>query len=102
MKALASCAHPSAGSAGSCPRSDTEMRHFGLLILPYADVRSRLLRPLVDSCVEVYTAASGALLPTPSRSHYTFNFRDVVKVMQVGGAKICTAFVYSFGRPHMV
>jgi hypothetical protein len=53
------------------------------MILLFADVRSRLLRPLADSCVEVYSAASVALLPTPSRSHYTFNFRDVVKVMQV-------------------
>jgi hypothetical protein len=54
-----------------------------------ADVRSKLLRPLADSCVEVYTAASAALLPTPSRSHYTFNFRDVVKVMQVREVKAC-------------
>lgn len=47
------------------------------------DVRSRLLKPLVDSCVEVFLATSSTLLPTPSKSHYTFNFRDVVKVMQV-------------------
>lgn len=61
-----------------------------ICLLVAADVHSRLLKPLVDSCIEVYTAASDALLPTPSRSHYTFSFRDVVRVMQVLTAISCS------------
>ncbi|KAF8058456.1 DNAH6 [Scenedesmus sp. PABB004] len=55
------------------------------------DVRSRLLRPLVEATVELYGAASAALLPTPSRSHYLFSFRDVaagvlsIRPAQCGG-----------------
>lgn len=51
------------------------------LLLHFADVHSRMLRPLVDSCVEVYTAACAALLPTPFKSHYRFNFRDMSRLL---------------------
>lgn len=46
-----------------------------------ADVHSRMLRPLVESCVEVYGAVCSSLLPTPSKSHYCFNFRDLSRVL---------------------
>lgn len=46
-----------------------------------ADVHSRMLRPLVDSCVEVYTSVCSSLLPTPSKSHYCFNFRDMSRLL---------------------
>jgi hypothetical protein len=46
------------------------------------DVHSRMLRPLVEGCVEVYTAARAALLPTPSQAHYRFSFRDLHRVLQ--------------------
>ncbi|GLE05887.1 hypothetical protein PINS_up015068 [Pythium insidiosum] len=36
----------------------------------------------VDAAVSVYSAASKNLLPTPSKSHYLFNLRDVTKIMQ--------------------
>ena len=36
----------------------------------------------VDSTIEVYERVSEELLPTPSKSHYTFNLRDVSKVFQ--------------------
>jgi dynein heavy chain len=40
-----------------------------------------MLRPLVDACVEVYTSVCSSLLPTPSKSHYSFNFRDMSRVL---------------------
>ena len=43
---------------------------------------------LVQSTVEVYNSLRAELLPTPSKSHYTFNLRDLSKVgwgVQGGG-----------------
>lgn len=40
-----------------------------------------MLRPLVDSCVEVYMTVCTSLLPTPSKSHYSFNIRDLSRVL---------------------
>ena len=36
----------------------------------------------VAATVVVYNAARAALLPTPSRAHYSFNLRDVARVVQ--------------------
>ena len=41
-----------------------------------------LAGPIVASTIEVYTRISAELLPTPARSHYTFNLRDVSKLFQ--------------------
>eukprot|EP00232_Nephroselmis_pyriformis_P029065 CAMPEP_0182867354 /NCGR_PEP_ID=MMETSP0034_2-20130328/8675_1 /TAXON_ID=156128 /ORGANISM="Nephroselmis pyriformis, Strain CCMP717" /LENGTH=4528 /DNA_ID=CAMNT_0024999703 /DNA_START=83 /DNA_END=13669 /DNA_ORIENTATION=- len=44
------------------------------------------IKPLGDSltqaCVEVYKQITEELLPTPSKSHYLFNTRDLAKVVQ--------------------
>jgi dynein heavy chain len=37
---------------------------------------------LVISSIEVYKTVCTSLLPTPSKSHYTFNLRDLSKVFQ--------------------
>ena len=42
-----------------------------------------MLKPLVDSTIEVYVRIAADLLPTPAKAHYTFNLRDVSKVFQV-------------------
>jgi dynein heavy chain len=33
----------------------------------------------------MYNAIRADLLPTPSKSHYTYNLRDVAKVSAMGG-----------------
>ncbi|CAF0758924.1 unnamed protein product [Brachionus calyciflorus] len=37
---------------------------------------------LVESCISVYKTISAQLLPTPVKSHYTFNLRDLSKTFQ--------------------
>jgi len=37
---------------------------------------------VVDSTIEVYNQIREQLLPTPSKPHYTFNLRDVARVIQ--------------------
>jgi dynein heavy chain len=37
---------------------------------------------VVDATIGLYNAITEALLPTPSKSHYTFNLRDLAKVFQ--------------------
>lgn len=37
---------------------------------------------LVDATIRVYSTITSQLLPTPTKSHYTFNLRDLSKVFQ--------------------
>ncbi|XP_029908318.1 dynein heavy chain 1, axonemal [Myripristis murdjan] len=41
-----------------------------------------LNEPLVDATMRVYSTITSQLLPTPAKSHYTFNLRDLSKVFQ--------------------
>uniref|UniRef100_A0A669QJL6 Dynein axonemal heavy chain 1 n=1 Tax=Phasianus colchicus TaxID=9054 RepID=A0A669QJL6_PHACC len=41
-----------------------------------------LNEPLVDATIYVYLTITSQLLPTPTKSHYTFNLRDLSKVFQ--------------------
>ena len=46
------------------------------------DARS-LAGGLIAATLAVYEAVAAHLRPTPTRSHYTFNLRDVARVVQV-------------------
>lgn len=46
----------------------------------YGSNLTRLARPLVAATLELYGRAQTELLPTPAKSHYTYNLRDVSKV----------------------
>ncbi|RHY56820.1 hypothetical protein DYB38_001612 [Aphanomyces astaci] len=41
-----------------------------------------LTAPLVAATIDIYDCISSTLLPTPAKSHYTFNLRDLSKVFQ--------------------
>ncbi|XP_072845881.2 dynein axonemal heavy chain 1 isoform X3 [Pogona vitticeps] len=41
-----------------------------------------LNEPLVGATIQVYSTITSQLLPTPAKSHYTFNLRDLSKVFQ--------------------
>ncbi|CCI45148.1 unnamed protein product [Albugo candida] len=41
-----------------------------------------IISKLVDSSIDIYNIVSTELLPTPAKSHYTFNLRDLAKVFQ--------------------
>lgn len=41
-----------------------------------------LIQPIVEATIEVYDTIASELLPTPAKSHYTFNLWDLAKVFQ--------------------
>uniref|UniRef100_A0A8V1A4F4 Dynein axonemal heavy chain 1 n=1 Tax=Gallus gallus TaxID=9031 RepID=A0A8V1A4F4_CHICK len=50
--------------------------------VPGAVAVKDLNEPLVDATIYVYLTITSQLLPTPTKSHYTFNLRDLSKVFQ--------------------
>ena len=54
----------------------------GAFISSYSGEISAIVDQIVDSCHCVYTAVADNLKPTPSKSHYTFNLRDISKIIQ--------------------
>eukprot|EP00947_MAST-08B_sp_MAST-8B-sp1_P002409 g2409.t1 len=51
------------------------------------DAIGALTTPMVASTIDIYENISHQLLPTPAKSHYTFNLRDLAKVFQ--GVLMC-------------
>ena len=56
---------------------------------------ARLQGNLVSATVDLYRVVQRELLPTPTKSHYTFNLRDVSKVFQM----VCSASAASVPDP---
>jgi dynein heavy chain, axonemal len=72
---------------GYVEMSDSSKAHiFGTILRNYlgrfeGDL-GRLTDPIVQSSIEVFSTIVRELLPTPSKSHYTFNLRDLAKIFQ--------------------
>jgi dynein heavy chain len=49
----------------------------------YSQNISKLGKSMVVATLELYESVQKQLLPTPTKSHYAFNLRDVSKVFQV-------------------
>lgn len=87
-----------------CSKFDLKKNHFrSMLALPQPSTRSlqhiyqvqlgrflengdflpdvkELLNPLVSASIAIYYKMCANILPTPAKSHYTFNLRDLSKV----------------------
>ncbi|XP_056265579.1 dynein axonemal heavy chain 6 [Pseudoliparis swirei] len=100
MTIAAACAPPGGGRNHVTPRF---IRHFSMLCLPtpsehslkqiFKSILSGFLGDfsqavkdcagqIVDAAVEIYNRLSVDLLPTPAKSHYVFNLRDLSKCVQ--------------------
>lgn len=49
----------------------------------FEDEVKPLADPITQASIGVYRAVAAELLPTPSKSHYLFNTRDLAKIIQV-------------------
>ena len=101
LVAVAACGPPSGGRNALTPRF---VRHHTVCVVPQpsAEAMKRIFasivqghlagngqgeitgsaKPLVDSTVDLYFCVLRDLKPIPAKSHYTFNLRDVSKVIQ--------------------
>ncbi|XP_056619544.1 dynein axonemal heavy chain 6 [Triplophysa dalaica] len=100
MTIAAACAPPGGGRNPVTPRF---IRHFSMLCLPTPSEHSlkqifkailggfltefptavrQAADRIVDAAVEIYRRMSVDLLPTPAKSHYVFNLRDLSKCVQ--------------------
>lgn len=66
-----------------------------------------LNEPLVAATIHIYSTITSQLLPTPAKSHYTFNLRDLSKVFQgmlmAEPAKIEVSYIFIIsGTWHVV
>lgn len=51
-----------------------------ILESPHKGHIEKLASPIVKATVDMYLTITKELLPTPTKSHYTFNLRDISKV----------------------
>ena len=99
---IAACGPPGGGRNAVTPRL---IRHFNLLWMPQLSKMSmqkifvavldgflttggfavdvkEMCEPAIKSTIDIYSKMCEEMLPTPSKSHYTFNLRDVSRVVQ--------------------
>lgn len=48
----------------------------------FGDEFKEMVKPIIEMSIAVYDGCMSKLLPTPAKSHYTFNLRDLSKVFQ--------------------
>lgn len=58
------------------------MLHHLFILTSFAVQVNAATSAVVESTIEVYNQIRTQLLPTPSKPHYTFNLRDVARVIQ--------------------
>lgn len=108
LSVVSRCLHGLAGG-GRHPLSGRFLRHFTQLCVPppseaatktilttilggfladWPQDLKGLCNPLVACATEAYNRVCTELLPTPAKSHYTFNLRDLCKVAQVSIASM--------------
>lgn len=66
----------------------------GFLAKGFLTAVANLSDGLVSATLEVYGKVEREMLPTPSRPHYTFNLRDISKVVQVSGSRFSVPIVW--------
>ena len=109
MVDLTMCAAMGPPGGGRNPISERTTRHFNFISLlemsdssialvfntilknflnPFSDGIKAIGEDAVWSSIELFNSCRVDLLPTPEKSHYTFNLRDIAKVMQ--GCMACT------------
>ncbi|KAM8945402.1 dynein axonemal heavy chain 14 [Pelodytes ibericus] len=99
---IAACAPPGGGRNDISPRL---LKHFCMIVLPHPSVQTlqhifqvqlgsflqsnnflaeiQKCQDLLSSCaIAIYSRMCQSMLPTPAKSHYTFNLRDLFKVLQ--------------------
>ncbi|KAK0176317.1 hypothetical protein PV328_000464 [Microctonus aethiopoides] len=102
MVLTTACAPPGGGRNPMSPRF---MRHFGMLVIPtptetslraifksivhgflafneFSQSVSEIGDQIVNATVDIYNRIATDLLPTPEKSHYIFNLRDLSKCIQ--------------------
>ena len=99
---LVGCMGPPGG--GRNPVSNRMLRHFNFLSFTdmsdesltrifdsilgatltknFEEEVAALSRPISEATIEIYNTVRRDLLPTPAKSHYTFNLRDLARVFQ--------------------
>ncbi|VVC96958.1 unnamed protein product [Leptidea sinapis] len=92
------CAPP---GGGRNPLTARFTRHFAMFYIsaPNSEAMKTIFKvsvlgePIVNAAVEVYQKICNELLPTPAKSHYVFNLRDLSKCMQ-GVLQVSAALFY--------
>ncbi|OCT79469.1 dynein heavy chain 14, axonemal [Xenopus laevis] len=102
LSLLAACAPPGGGRNEISPRL---LKHFCLFVLPHPSVHAlqhifqvplgsflqsnnflaeiqKCRDLLTSSAIAIYLKMCSSMLPTPAKCHYTFNLRDLFKVLQ--------------------
>nr|XP_035128016.2 dynein axonemal heavy chain 6 isoform X3 [Callithrix jacchus] len=114
---VSACAPPGGGRNPVTPRF---IRHFSMLCLPMPSEHSlkqifqailngflsdfppavkQTASSIVEASVEIYNRMSVDLLPTPAKSHYIFNLRDLSKCVQDKHFGIAIGLEYFLNKP---